>query len=132
MRTEKLALLILLLGLLQGCVTVDPGKGKNEKASAVNVQLGIGYLQQNKLELASEKLSKALRQDPNSASAHNAYGILQDRLLSKPNIEPIWHHRLQEVLGDDSGVTGARLIRRMNSSRCSSDWNAAASASHAM
>jgi len=35
--------------------------------------------------------------------------ILQDRLLAKANIEPIWHHTLQEVLGDDSGVTGARL-----------------------
>lgn len=87
LRTEKLALLILLLGLLQGCVTVDPAKGKNEKASAVNVQLGIGYLQQNKLELASEKLSKALRQDPNSASAHNAYAILQDRLLQADKAE---------------------------------------------
>jgi type IV pilus assembly protein PilF len=44
------------------------------------VQLGIGYLQQNKLELASEKLSKAIKQNPDSASAHNAYAILQDRL----------------------------------------------------
>jgi thioredoxin reductase (NADPH) len=35
--------------------------------------------------------------------------ILQDRLLSRENIEPVWHHTLQEVLGDDSGVTGARL-----------------------
>jgi len=72
---------ILLLGLLlQACVAVNPGQTQNEKASAVNVQLGIGYLQQNKLELASEKLTKALHQDPGSASAHNAYAILQDRL----------------------------------------------------
>lgn len=35
--------------------------------------------------------------------------ILQDRLLAKENIEPIWHHTLEEVLGDDSGVTGVRL-----------------------
>jgi thioredoxin reductase (NADPH) len=35
--------------------------------------------------------------------------ILQQRLLAKDNIEPVWHHTLQEVLGDDSGVTGARL-----------------------
>ncbi len=35
--------------------------------------------------------------------------ILQDRLLAKPNIEPIWNHTLSEVLGDDSGVTGARV-----------------------
>ena len=32
--------------------------------------------------------------------------ILQDRLLAKDNIEPIWNSQLEEVLGDDSGVTG--------------------------
>jgi len=35
--------------------------------------------------------------------------ILQDRLFAKENIEPIWNHTLQEVLGDDSGVTGMRI-----------------------
>lgn len=35
--------------------------------------------------------------------------ILQDRLFAKENIKPIWNHNLQEVLGDDAGVTGARL-----------------------
>lgn len=79
MRINRLSLL-LLLGLLQACVAVNPQPSQNEKASAVNVQLGIGYLQQNKLELASEKLTKAVRQDPKSAAAHNAYAILQDRL----------------------------------------------------
>ena len=80
MRIDKLFGLLLFIGLLQACVAVDPGQTQNEKASAVNVQLGIGYLQQNKLDLASEKLTKALRQDPKSASVHNAYAILQERL----------------------------------------------------
>ena len=35
--------------------------------------------------------------------------ILQDKLLAKENITPLWHHTLDEVLGDDTGVTGARL-----------------------
>ena len=38
--------------------------------------------------------------------------ILQDRLLEKAkngNIKLEWNHILEEVLGDDSGVTGARL-----------------------
>jgi type IV pilus assembly protein PilF len=72
--------LLASLLLLQACVTVDEQYSKNEKASKINVELGIGYLQQNNLDLASEKLLKALRQDPNSAPAHNAYAILQDRL----------------------------------------------------
>jgi thioredoxin reductase (NADPH) len=36
--------------------------------------------------------------------------ILQDRLFARENIHPIWNHTLDEVLGDDSGVTGMRII----------------------
>ena len=37
--------------------------------------------------------------------------ILQDRLLKHPKIEVMWHHTLEEVVGDENplGVTGARL-----------------------
>lgn len=38
--------------------------------------------------------------------------ILQDRLMEKAqngNITLCWHHTLEEVLGDDAGVTGVRL-----------------------
>ncbi len=35
--------------------------------------------------------------------------ILQDRLMAKDNIEVIWNQQLDEVLGDDAGVTGLRL-----------------------
>lgn len=81
MRNEILIPLALVVMSLTACVSVNPRQTQNEKASAVNVQLGIGYLQQNNLELASEKLNKALQQDPKSAPAHNAYAILQERLL---------------------------------------------------
>jgi thioredoxin reductase (NADPH) len=36
--------------------------------------------------------------------------ILQDRLFAKDNIEPIWNHTLEEVLGDENGVTGMRIV----------------------
>lgn len=35
--------------------------------------------------------------------------ILQDKLLAKDNIKVMWNHTLDEVLGDDSGVTGMRI-----------------------
>jgi len=35
--------------------------------------------------------------------------ILQDRVLAKENIEPLWNHQLAEVLGDEQGVTGMLL-----------------------
>lgn len=82
---------VLLAGLLQACVAVNPGPTQDEKASTINVQLGIGYLQQNKLDLASDKLTKAIRQNPDSSSAHNAYAILQDRLKQPEKAE--YHYR---------------------------------------
>ncbi len=88
MRINKFFSWLVLFGSLQACyVPVEPGQTQNEKASAVNVQLGIGYLQQDNYELANDKLAKALRQDPDSASAHNAYAILQDRLLESEKAE---------------------------------------------
>ncbi|HEX5961253.1 MAG TPA: thioredoxin-disulfide reductase [Rhodanobacteraceae bacterium] len=39
--------------------------------------------------------------------------ILQDKLFEKANagkIELVWNHTVDEVLGDDSGVTGLRLV----------------------
>jgi len=46
-----------------------------------------------------------------------AEAILIDRLLEKEkngNVKIIWNHTLDEVLGDDSGVTGARLKNTQN------------------
>ncbi|MCE7994289.1 MAG: thioredoxin-disulfide reductase [Roseivirga sp.] len=36
--------------------------------------------------------------------------IMQQRVLNTPNIEVIWDTETEEILGDDSGVTGARLV----------------------
>ncbi|HEX5677390.1 MAG TPA: thioredoxin-disulfide reductase [Alcanivorax sp.] len=40
--------------------------------------------------------------------------ILQDKLLAKDNIKVMWDHTLEEVLGDDSGVTGMRVKSTKN------------------
>src|SRR5690606_25170662 len=42
--------------------------------------------------------------------------ILQDKLLAKDNIKVMWNHTLDEVLGDDSGVTGMRIRSTDNDS----------------
>ena len=38
--------------------------------------------------------------------------IMQEKVLSAPNIEVLWNCNTQEVLGDAMGVTGARLLRK--------------------
>ena len=37
---------------------------------------------------------------------------MQDKVRNTPNIEILWNCNTQEVLGDASGVTGARLVRK--------------------
>ena len=38
--------------------------------------------------------------------------IMGDKVLATPNIEVLWNCNTQEVLGDEMGVTGARLLRK--------------------
>ena len=35
---------------------------------------------------------------------------MQERVLNTPNIEVLWEHQTKEILGDNSGVTGALLV----------------------
>ena len=41
-----------------------------------------------------------------------ASSAMQERVMNTPNIEILWNCNTQEVLGDDSGVTGVRLVRK--------------------
>ena len=89
MRIEKILFLGIALGFLTACVTVDNKQTDDAAASNINVELGIGYLQQNNFELASEKLKKALRYNPNNVKANYTYAVLQDRL---GQVELAEHH----------------------------------------
>lgn len=68
---------VLIALLLTGCSSVDV---KSDKASSFNADLGIRYLQSGRLQLANDKLLKALEQNPNSAIANHYFAILQQRL----------------------------------------------------
>ena len=53
------------------------------------------------------KVYMIVRRDVFRASA-----AMQERVKATPNIEILWNCNTQEVLGDGSGVTGARLLRK--------------------
>ena len=78
---------ILLLGLfliaLIGCTTTtstDSSTSLNKKASEINTELGVKYLSRGELELADQKLRRALQQDPRSATTNWVFALLQERL----------------------------------------------------
>ena len=83
----RISTIVILSLLLSSCAMVPVGPTRDEKASKINVQLGVGYYQQGNLELANEKLLKALDQDPESSQAHFAYAVLQHRFLHKEKAE---------------------------------------------
>jgi type IV pilus assembly protein PilF len=72
--------LALLVASVSGCTNTPEHKANLREAARINVSLGAGYMNQGDLELASEKLLKALRQAPDLAEAHWTFALLQMRL----------------------------------------------------
>ena len=79
----RLSLFAVVLAL---CACTNTSNVRNEedsqatRAARVNVQLGAGYINQGKNELALSKLKRALEQDPKLPSAHYVIAILYERL----------------------------------------------------
>ena len=81
----QLTVIFALLALaLAGCVTTTTGKqpapSSPTEAAEYNMQLGIGYLRQDKPQLARSKLETAVKLDPDLATAHAALGVVFERL----------------------------------------------------
>jgi type IV pilus assembly protein PilF len=70
---------VLLLVLSTACSTTRPQPNPNSAAN-YNTKLGAEYLSKGRIQLANEKLSKAIEQNPNSADAHHYYALLQQHL----------------------------------------------------
>ena len=92
MRIDRLVFLLVLLAMSTACVTVDDRQTDGEAASNINTELGLGYLQQNNFELASEKLKRALSYNPKNVKANYIYAVLQDRLGQKELAE--YHYKI--------------------------------------
>lgn len=86
--TRLLPVVLVLAAALSGCAATSSPSGIGaspqpkaaNKLAEVHTKLGIGYLRENKLELAYDRLTKALAADPYYSTAHNAMGTLQERL----------------------------------------------------
>ena len=81
---NRIGMAIALAGLLAlaGCVSteLDPSEKSDTDAARYNTQLGATYLQRGELELAREKLEKAVKQDPDLAAARGYLGVLYERI----------------------------------------------------
>jgi type IV pilus assembly protein PilF len=58
----------------------SPTQAQREAAARVNMQLGLGYLQEGNLAIAKEKLDRARMEDPDLPEIHGAMALLDERL----------------------------------------------------
>lgn len=97
MRLERALIAVLLsavFALLAGCQSAgvstikgDDAATKRTDAARVHTELGQKYLQQGKLEIALEKLTKALTFDPNYADAHTVIAVLYENINDQAKAE---------------------------------------------
>ena len=79
----KRAFIVLSLAVLAcaGCASDDSTRPKDpERASEINLEIGIDYLRKGKLNEAKEKIDRALELNPRNPQAHAYAGLLYMRL----------------------------------------------------
>ena len=88
---------------VSACATCDGFFYRNRKVAVIG---GGNTAIQEALYLANivEEVTIVHRRD-----ALRAEKILIDQITAKPNVKIAWNHILDEVLGDDKGVTGIRI-----------------------
>ncbi len=104
----KVALLVFLL-VLGGCGSAPTKTARQIDGSSqlktaadnspamINVQLGAGYLQRGDLDVALEKLHRAVKYDPHLAVAHSLLGVVYSRLGVQDKARK--HYRLSVKYG---------------------------------
>lgn len=77
----RYSFLAIALIVVAGCSSSQQlSKPQPNKASDINLELGIDYFRKGNLALAKEKIDRAVEQNPRNAKAQAAAGLLYDRL----------------------------------------------------
>ncbi|NOX75479.1 MAG: type IV pilus biogenesis/stability protein PilW [Gammaproteobacteria bacterium] len=96
---HRLLLIVWLSFWMQGCASVQEQKAQM-KAADTNMRLGVGYLQQGRIDDALEKLKKALAAEPDFVKAHSAIALVYERLGERDNAEEHFLEALELGPGD--------------------------------
>lgn len=87
-RLVRILCAVVLAAFVSACTIVtapDPRPKDDEDASTFNANLGLKYLERGNLDLANEKLTKALEQDDKNPLAHISMAQLQFA-IDKPDV----------------------------------------------
>ncbi len=104
MKSVRLAQLFGVLAVIAACATTaGPARDRGKAAAVANMNLGAGYLQQGRADLAVERLERALKQDPRLADAHSIIALAYDQLGMTDEAEQ--HYRRATQLAPDNAAT---------------------------
>ncbi|HQS02579.1 MAG: type IV pilus biogenesis/stability protein PilW [Halothiobacillus sp. 24-54-40] len=93
--TARALLVFAAIAFVSGCASVGqnpPGNpnnlptnpNENQRAAQINTELGVGYMNEGHMDVAVEKIKRAIYFDNNFAPAHHAYALMLDRLGEAP------------------------------------------------
>lgn len=80
-----------------------------DEAAKINIQLGQAYLSQGKLDMAMEKLKKAIAASPRNPDGHTVIAVLYEQLGNNEMAGK--HYQEARKLAPESGLTGNNLGR---------------------
>jgi type IV pilus assembly protein PilF len=76
-----------VLYLLAACASSGGSGGSPDQAAIANMNLGAGYLQQGRYDLAIERLQRAIAQNPKLVEAHTTIALAYDQIGSLAEAE---------------------------------------------
>jgi type IV pilus assembly protein PilF len=76
----RYALALLIATSLNSCALFTEQSAERADYTRIHLQLGVRYLEMNKLELAKENLLLAVEQDPNNVQVQNSIAFLYEKL----------------------------------------------------
>ncbi len=88
----RLLVSITLLVTLVACTSSTTRKPDIESSAEINARLGLAYMQQGNLEIALERLQRAIKQDPEQVAAHHYIAELYRQLKSPDDAQA--HYQL--------------------------------------
>ncbi|MGB5275799.1 MAG: type IV pilus biogenesis/stability protein PilW [Gammaproteobacteria bacterium] len=74
-----------------------------EQASALNIQLALGYIERQQLGIAQEKLEKAIEQDPDNIDAYTTMAYLK-RIINEFDEAEDYYIKALDINSTDPGI----------------------------
>ena len=109
MSTLRSTCIALAAAALTACVTSGGSVGEpasDNEAAVANMNLGAGYLRQGNMELAIERLQRALAQDPKLVQAHTTIALAYDQIGNLEEAESHFKRATQLNQNDGSAANG--------------------------